>query len=116
MDQERAYRHPAWHIISCRDPKDRRLPDCVSSAATLHLATALPSISTMRPKMNIFPAEINEDLQTAGVMRACKSSHASTASSGPTSTATPREHTHGTFPRWHAPTAHPRVTLFSSQN
>ncbi|MBB4263621.1 hypothetical protein [Bradyrhizobium sp. CIR3A] len=67
VDQERAYRHPTWHTSSCRNPKDRRLPDRVSSGRQLSISVA--AFINYAPKVNIFPSEINEDLQTAGVVR-----------------------------------------------
>lgn len=40
----RACRRSTSHTSSCRDPKDRRLPDRASSGRPLSIATALPSV------------------------------------------------------------------------
>lgn len=72
VDQEQMCRHFTGHTSSCRDLKDRRLPDRASSGRPISIATAFPSVIDYAPKVNIFASDSIDDVQAAGVARRIK--------------------------------------------
>lgn len=68
-DGETSVPSPHWHTSSCRDPKDRRLPDRVSSGRPLSISRQRCRRYQLCTEGEHLSYEIIQDLQTAGVVR-----------------------------------------------